>query len=126
MRVPTKLDLLPERSSRPQSDVYSTRPPVSNVREASVAPASVKLRYSGCEPERASVRAWYGFVCTYWWIPFNEVVPNFDTAHSNGVQPSMPSIPARTFNRESIEGASGDGVLERKQNSANVPKGVCG
>ena len=40
---------------------------------------ALKLRYSGCEPERASVRAWYCFVCMYKVEPFNELITNFDT-----------------------------------------------
>ncbi len=110
LRVPTKLGSLPERRGEPQSDVYSTRPPVSNVREVGATPGALRLGYSWCEPERASVRAWYGFVCTYGWMPFNEVVSNFDTAHNNEDQPSMPSIPSGTLNRISIEGAAGNGV----------------
>lgn len=64
------------------------------MRRGSVAWASVKLRYSRCEPERVSVRAWYVFLSTYIRIDFNEVLLTFGTARTKRGKPSKPVIPS--------------------------------
>jgi len=59
------LGCLRERRRHTESRVYSTDGSVWDVYFHCIASASVKLRYSGCESERASVRTWYCFVCKY-------------------------------------------------------------